>query len=81
MKVGGDRRSERIERHAGLILDLVKTTPDLTLVEVRERLMTDRSEWFGISTIWQFFGRHRIALKKDRACDGAGPPGRPEAAP
>ena len=56
MKVGGDRRSERIERHAGLILDLVKTTPDLTLVEVRERLMTDRSEWFGISTIWRMMG-------------------------
>ena len=64
IKVGGDRRSERIERHAGFILDLVKTTSDLTLVEVRERLMTERSEWFGISTIWRFFGRHRITLKR-----------------
>ena len=64
MKVGGDRRSERIERHAGFILGLVETTPDLTLTEVRERLMAERSERFGVSTIWRFFGRHRVTLKK-----------------
>jgi transposase len=63
-KVGGDRRSERIERHAGFILELVETTPDLTLAEVRERLMAERSEPFGLSTIWRFFGRHRLTLKK-----------------
>ena len=39
-----------------VVLDLVETTPDLTLVEVQERLMKERSERFGISTIWRFFG-------------------------
>ena len=29
MKVGGDRRSERIERHAGFILDLVLQLPNI----------------------------------------------------
>ena len=47
-----------------VVLDLVETTPDLTLVEVQERLMTERSERFGISTIWRFFGGHRITLNK-----------------
>lgn len=64
MKVGGDRRSERIERHADFIFGLVETTPDVTLAEVRQRLIAERSEHFGISTIWRFFGRHRITLKK-----------------
>jgi len=30
---GGDRRSGRIEAHAGLILDAYETTPDITLAE------------------------------------------------
>ena len=47
-----------------VVLDLVETTPDLTLVEVQERLMKERSERFGISTIWRFFGGHRITLNK-----------------
>lgn len=64
MKVGGDRRSERIERHANFIFGLVETTPDLTLAEVREKLIAERSEQFGLSTIWRFFGRHRMTLKK-----------------
>ena len=51
MKVVGDRRSERIERHADFIGELIETTPDLTLAEVREKLIAEQSEQFGLSTI------------------------------
>jgi len=32
---GGDRRSMRIEAHAGLVLDAYKATPDMTLAELQ----------------------------------------------
>ena len=36
---GGDRKSQRIEAHAQLILDTVAVKPDITLVELRGKLM------------------------------------------
>ena len=35
---GGDRRSERIEKHAERILALAQATPDMTLMEIRTYL-------------------------------------------
>lgn len=64
MPVDGDRRSERIERHAGFILKIVEETSDVTLAELRERLLAERAERFSIATIWRFFRRHRMTLKK-----------------
>src|SRR5216683_1062529 len=34
---GGDRRSARIESHAGEILALVEATPDMTLAEIADQ--------------------------------------------
>jgi len=63
--LGGDRRSARIEAHADLILGLVKVTPDLTLAELRARL-AEQGLAVGMGTLWRFFDRHRITLKKSR---------------
>ena len=63
--LGGDRRSARIEAHADLILDLVKVTPDLTLAELRARL-AEQGLAVGMGTLWRFFDRHKITLKKSR---------------
>jgi transposase len=60
---GGDRRSARIEAHAPTILGLIAATPDLTLAEIRTALAALGAS-FGIGTIWRFFRRHRITLKK-----------------
>jgi transposase len=60
---GGDRRSARIEAHAPTILGLIEARPDMTLVEIREALAAEGAA-FGIGTIWRFFRRHRITLKK-----------------
>jgi transposase len=60
---GGDRRSKRIEAHAAVILGEIATTPDLTLAELQARLDA-RGAHFGIGTIWRFFKRRQITLKK-----------------
>ena len=63
---GGDRRSGRIEAYSEVILGLVTETPDMTLAELRERLK-ERRVSAGIGTLWRFFKRRRITLKKKTA--------------
>jgi transposase len=61
---GGDRRSDRIEAQTDLLLDAIEDSPDITLAELRERLIAERGETFAISTIHDFFRRHGITFKK-----------------
>ena len=60
---GGDRRSGRIEAHAALILGLVAETSDITLAELQAKLAA-HGIGVGIATLWRFFARRRITLKK-----------------
>lgn len=60
---GGDRRSGRIEAHAGFLRETIKARPDITLVELQE-LLAARGTPVGIGTLWRFFDRHRITRKK-----------------
>ncbi len=62
---GGDRRSKRIEAHDAFILKTVAERKDITLAELQE-LLAKRGEHFGIGTIWRFFERHGVTLKKRR---------------
>ena len=57
---GGDRKSGGIEVEAA-----VAKTPDVTLVELQEKLKA-RGVSAGIGTLWRFFDRRRFALKKRR---------------
>ena len=61
---GGDRRSGRIEAQAELLLAAVRETPDITLAELRQRLIAERRESFALSTIHAFYRRHGITFKK-----------------
>jgi transposase len=61
--LGGDRRSGRIEAHAAAILRLVGERPDITLHEIRAALAA-RDIGVGIGTLWRFFARRMITLKK-----------------
>jgi len=61
---GGDTRSDRIERQADFILATVAETSDITLAELRGKLIEERGETFGVTTIWRFFQRRKITLKK-----------------
>ena len=64
-KQGGDRKSGRIEAEAAFLLGEVAETPDITLVELQEKLKT-RGVGVGIGTLWRFFDRRRITFKKRR---------------
>jgi transposase len=62
---GGDRKSGRIEAEADFLLGEVARTPDITLVELQEKLQA-RGVSVGVGTLWRFFDRRRITLKKSR---------------
>ncbi len=62
--MGGDRRSQRIEFHRDCLLGLNRRQPDLTLLEIKERLIANCGERFSSSVIWRFFDRHEITFKK-----------------
>ncbi len=60
---GGDRRSGRIETQAAFILGEYEARSDVTLSELQTRLAA-RGVRVGIGTLWRFFYRRRITLKK-----------------
>src|ERR1700758_8207 len=68
---GGDRRSGRIEAHRDYLLGLIRRRPDVTMLEIRERLIANCGERFAVSVLWRFFDRHEITFKKNGACRGA----------
>ena len=73
---GGDRRSARIESHAGDILALVEVAPDTTLAEIADHLLNVHGERFAPSVIWRFFDRRDITFKKNLARQRARSTGR-----
>jgi transposase len=62
--MGGDRRSGRIEAHRDYLIGLNRRQPDLTLLEIEERLVANCGARFSSSVIWRFFDRHGITFKK-----------------
>ena len=66
LPMGGDQRSGRVEAHADYLLGVHRREPDLTLVEICERLKRVRGEEVSPSMIWRFFDRHDITYKKSR---------------
>lgn len=61
---GGDQRSGRIEAQRDFLMQAVYEIPDITLAELRARLIAEEGETFAISTIHQFFRRHGVSYKK-----------------
>lgn len=59
---GGDQRSDRIEAHHDYLLGLIRRQPDITLLEIQERLIGNCGERFSSSVIWRFFDRHEITF-------------------
>ena len=63
---GGDVRSRKIEAHADWLLALAEAEPDLTLEEIRGRLLAEKTFKASVSVVWRFFQRHGISFKKRR---------------
>jgi transposase len=78
---GGDRRSGRIESHRDYLLGLIRRRPDVTMLEIQERLIANCGERFAVSVLWRFFDRHEITFKKNGACRGATTRGRAKSTP
>jgi transposase len=55
-----------VEKQADFILGEVEKTPALTFEERRAKLKEERGRRFGIGTLWRFFKRRWITLKKRR---------------
>ena len=64
---GGDRRSHRIEAHAGEILALIDETPDITLAELSDHLAVTYGLVVSQSTVWRLLDRRGLTFKKKRA--------------
>jgi transposase len=62
---GGDRKSSRIEAHAAFILAEYEAKSDISLAELKRKLAA-RGAHVGIGTLWRFFDRRHITLKKRR---------------
>jgi transposase len=62
---GGDKRSHRIEVHADEILALIDEASDMTLAEIAAHLERSHGLRVAQSTVWRFFERRGITLKKN----------------
>ncbi len=65
--MGGDRHSHRVEAHAPEILNLIATTPDMTLAEIAAHLERVHGLRVGQSTVWRLLDRHGLTFKKNGA--------------
>ena len=63
--LGGDRRSQAMERQARAIMEIVAANRDITLAEIKAAL-AERQVEASIAGLWRFFRRHGITLKKSR---------------
>jgi transposase len=57
----------RLDAHEAYLLGLIDQTVDITLDEMRHRLAEERGVRAGYGTLWRFFDRRGITVKKRRA--------------
>jgi transposase len=67
----GQSRSP-LKKHEQWLLDLIAVEPDLTLKEIRARLAREKKQKIGMTSVWRFFARHKITVKKNPARRRAG---------
>lgn len=65
-------RNSPLDAHSVYLLGLIEVEPDLTLEEIRGRLLQEKGLSAGTTSIWRFFERHKIGFKKKPACSRAG---------
>ena len=49
--------------HRDYLLGLIRRTPDITLLEIKERLIANCGERFAVSVLWRFFDRYEVAIE------------------
>src|SRR6202161_4742131 len=66
-KPGTGHSRSPLETHKRWLLDLVAAEPDLTLDEIRARLVCEKKLKTGRSLVGRFYERHDITFKKNSA--------------
>ena len=61
------RKRSPLHEHRGWLLALNRAEPDLTLIEVRDRLASERGVVTAEASVWRFFAREGIRFKKNAA--------------
>lgn len=63
----GNPGGSKLDAHEGFLLGLIEEQRDITLAEMRARLLEERGVSAGIGTLWRFFDLRGITVKKRRA--------------
>ena len=63
----------RLDRDTEWLFALIDKEPDLTLAEIRRRLLAERGSRSSINSLWRFFDRHQVVFKKNRTRRGTEP--------
>ena len=71
-KPGTGHSKSPLKAHERWLLDLVSAEPDLTLEEIRARLLREKKLEVATSSVWRFYDRHEITFKKNAARRRAG---------
>ena len=64
-KQGQPRRS-KLDPHRDYLLGLIAAEPDITIAEMRERLLSEAGVSASVGTIWTFLDRAGLTFKKRR---------------
>ena len=60
----GQPRRSKLDPHRAFLLGLVEATPDITLVEMQERLAAEQGITASVGTIWTVLDRCGLTVKK-----------------
>jgi transposase len=60
----GKPKGSVLDPHADFIFDLIRSTPDVTLEEIAERLAEERGVRVVSTAVWKFLDRHDMTHKK-----------------
>src|SRR3954452_9057138 len=60
----GQPQRSKLDPHRAFLLGLIEATPDMTLVEMRERLAAEQGITASVGTIWTFLARCGLTVKK-----------------
>ena len=60
----GQPRRSKLDPHRDFLLGLVEQTPDMTIVEMQQRVATARGIKASVGTIWTFLDRCGLTFKK-----------------
>ena len=63
----GAPSGSKLDAHEAYLLGLIEQTVDITLEEMRQRLADERGLRAGYGTLWRFFDRRGITVKKRQA--------------